>query len=43
MLGIGKKKLQIGVGIGLPEHQKHLHPKYSPVNRYARDIIGCLK
>ena len=21
---------------------KHLHPKYSPVNRYARDIIGCL-
>ncbi len=25
-----------------PEHQKHLHPKYAPVNRYARDIIGCL-
>ncbi|TXG36998.1 glycoside hydrolase family 30 protein [Seonamhaeicola maritimus] len=25
-----------------PEDQKHLHPKYSPVNRYARDIIGCL-
>ncbi|WP_299098860.1 glycoside hydrolase family 30 beta sandwich domain-containing protein [uncultured Winogradskyella sp.] len=22
--------------------EKHLHPKYSPVNRYARDIIGCL-
>jgi len=21
---------------------KHLHPKYAPVNRYARDIIGCL-
>jgi glucosylceramidase len=21
---------------------KYLHPKYSPVNRYARDIIGCL-
>ncbi|NQZ79320.1 MAG: glycoside hydrolase family 30 protein, partial [Ekhidna sp.] len=20
----------------------YLHPKYSPVNRYARDIIGCL-
>lgn len=25
-----------------PEDQKHLHPKYSPVYRYARDIIGCL-
>ena len=25
-----------------PEHQKAWHPKYSPVNRYARDIIGCL-
>ncbi len=25
-----------------PEKDKHLHPKYSPVNRYARDIIGCL-
>ncbi|NNL32300.1 MAG: glycoside hydrolase family 30 protein [Flavobacteriaceae bacterium] len=25
-----------------PEEQKHLHPKYAPVNRYARDIIGCL-
>ncbi len=25
-----------------PEHQKHLHPKYIPVYRYARDIIGCL-
>ena len=24
------------------EHEKHLHPKYAPVNRYARDIIGCL-
>ena len=24
------------------EEQKHLHPKYAPVNRYARDIIGCL-
>ncbi|WP_179021015.1 glycoside hydrolase family 30 protein [Winogradskyella forsetii] len=22
--------------------EKHLHPKYAPVNRYARDIIGCL-
>ena len=22
--------------------KKYLHPKYSPVNRYARDIIGCL-
>lgn len=21
---------------------KHLHPKYAPVNRYANDIIGCL-
>ena len=25
-----------------PEDQKYLHPKYSPVYRYARDIIGCL-
>jgi glucosylceramidase len=24
-----------------PEDQKHLHPKYVPVFRYARDIIGC--
>ncbi|WP_373943462.1 glycoside hydrolase family 30 beta sandwich domain-containing protein [Polaribacter sejongensis] len=24
-----------------PEN-KYLHPKYAPVNRYARDIIGCL-
>lgn len=24
------------------EDQKYLHPKYTPVNRYARDIIGCL-
>ncbi len=25
-----------------PEEDKHLHPKYAPVSRYARDIIGCL-
>lgn len=25
-----------------PAHQKHWHPKYAPVYRYARDIIGCL-
>ncbi len=25
-----------------PDEDKHLHPKYAPVNRYARDIIGCL-
>ncbi|NER17952.1 glycoside hydrolase family 30 protein [Spongiivirga citrea] len=25
-----------------PEKDKHLHPKYAPVYRYARDIIGCL-
>lgn len=25
-----------------PADQKYLHPKYSPFNRYARDIIGCL-
>ena len=24
------------------EEDKHLHPKYAPANRYARDIIGCL-
>jgi glucosylceramidase len=24
------------------EDKKYLHPKYAPVNRYARDIIGCL-
>ncbi|WP_372746286.1 glycoside hydrolase family 30 beta sandwich domain-containing protein [Lutibacter sp.] len=25
-----------------PEKDKYLHPKYSPVTRYAADIIGCL-
>jgi len=25
-----------------PEDEKPLHPKYVPVYRYARDIIGCL-
>lgn len=25
-----------------PEDQKQYHPKYVPVYRYARDIIGCL-
>ncbi|MDB9883013.1 glycosyl hydrolase family 30 [Bacteroidia bacterium] len=25
-----------------PDNEKYLHPKYAPVNRYARDIIGCL-
>ncbi|PKP52649.1 MAG: glycosyl hydrolase family 30 [Bacteroidetes bacterium HGW-Bacteroidetes-1] len=25
-----------------PDDQKYLHPKYVPVFRYARDIIGCL-
>lgn len=25
-----------------PEKDKYLHPKYVPVFRYARDIIGCL-
>lgn len=25
-----------------PQEEKHLHPKYVPVYRYARDIIGCL-
>ncbi len=25
-----------------PEEDKHRHPKYVPVYRYARDIIGCL-
>lgn len=25
-----------------PEEDKHYHPKYAPVNRYAGDIIGCL-
>ncbi len=25
-----------------PPEQKYLHPKYVPVYRYARDIIGCL-
>ncbi|MDA8850086.1 glycosyl hydrolase family 30 [Flavobacteriaceae bacterium] len=24
------------------QEKKYLHPKYAPVNRYARDIIGCL-
>ena len=25
-----------------PADKKHLHPKYVPAHRYARDIIGCL-
>jgi glucosylceramidase len=25
-----------------PDDQKYLHPKYVPVYRYARDMIGCL-
>jgi len=25
-----------------PEEDKHLHPKYRPTYRYARDIIGCM-
>lgn len=25
-----------------PSEKKHLHPKYIPVHRYVRDIIGCL-
>lgn len=25
-----------------PEEDKHLHPKYVPVYRYARDMIGCM-
>ena len=25
-----------------PDNQKDLHPKYVPVFRYARDLIGCL-
>lgn len=25
-----------------PEDKKYLHPKYEPVFRYARDIIGCM-
>jgi glucosylceramidase len=25
-----------------PEEKKYLHPKYVPVFRYARDMIGCL-
>jgi O-Glycosyl hydrolase family 30. len=32
----------IGVMIGAKKKKKYLHPKYAPVNRYARDIIGCL-
>jgi glucosylceramidase len=24
------------------EKDRHLHPRYAPVNRYASDIIGCL-
>jgi glucosylceramidase len=25
-----------------PENEKYLHPKYVPVYRYARDMIGCM-
>ena len=42
MLGIGRKRQQIGVGIGLQKKINIFHPKYAPVNRYVRDIIGCL-
>ncbi|MFS4483482.1 glycoside hydrolase family 30 protein [Hyunsoonleella sp. 2307UL5-6] len=35
------KKEATDWGWAAPE-DKYLHPKYSPVNRYARDIIGCL-
>ena len=36
-----KKATDWGWDWAAPEN-KHLHPKYAPVNRYARDIIGCM-
>jgi glucosylceramidase len=36
-----KEATDWGYDWAAPE-DKHLHPKYAPVNRYARDIIGCL-
>ena len=36
-----KKATDWGWDWATPEN-KHLHPKYAPVNRYARDIIGCM-
>jgi len=36
-----KEATDWGYDWAVPE-DKHLHPKYAPVNRYARDIIGCL-
>ncbi|WP_299781609.1 glycoside hydrolase family 30 protein [uncultured Formosa sp.] len=36
-----KEATDWGYDWATPE-DKHLHPKYAPVNRYARDIIGCL-
>ena len=36
-----KKSTDWGYDWREPE-KKYLHPKYAPVNRYARDIIGCL-
>ena len=39
--GTGAKRRPTGVHMAR-EDKKYLHPKYSPVNRYARDIIGCL-
>ena len=44
MIGIGEKHAtDWGYGTWREEsRQTYLHPKYAPVNRYARDIIGCL-
>ena len=38
-LGGKEKELE---ATGGSSWRKYLHPKYAPVNRYARDIIGCL-
>ena len=38
---LGESTLRIGDIIG-EKQKRYLHPKYAPVNRYARDIIGCL-
>jgi len=42
MLGTGKNEATDWGWDWASAEDKHLHPKYAPVNRYATDIIGCL-
>ena len=42
IIGIGKKYATDWGYDWREAEKKYLHPKYAPVNRYARDIIGCM-